>query len=1418
MRKTLFIIMLTLSFIGGLFAQVNIQAGLTVTENLDGIGTTATAPLPAGWKVDKNNSVRTLGTYAAAVTATEKIGGNNMSTTASQGIYNYGAGPAATAEDRAVGFLSSGSGTKSGNVYVQLTNNGSSAINSFTISYNVEKYRMGTNPAGFSIQMYYSADGTTWTTAGSSFLTSFPADASTSGYDSAPGDTVSVTNAILSYSLPAGSSLYLAWNYSVTSGTTVTNAQGLGIDDVSITATGAASPTIVVNGTLTPFSTYTGTPSAAQTYNLSGQNLTGNITVTAPTGFALSTDGTTYTSNLSLPATFSGTVYVRLTGATAGTFSGNIVHSSPGATTVNLAVEGTVTNPSPMIEITASLTDFSTLLGTPSPEQHYMVTGLFLTAGISVTAPTGYELSTDNTTYSNTLNLASSFSGTVYVRLTGATAGTFSGNIVHSSTGAETQNLAVNGIVIDPSVSTTFLEEEFNYPAGDLLTAHGWVPHSGAGSHPIIVADEGLVYPGYYAYQGLAAQTVYSGSAEDVNKTFANQTSGTFYVSFLFNASEAKTTADYFFHFAPNTIGTDFKGKVFVQKDASNNLRFGITKGANAISETSATPYSYSLDTTYLIVVKYVMVSGSTNDEVYMWVNPTIGATEPTAQLTASDLTGIDISAIGAVAIRQGTNGPIAKIDGIRVTNNWAKLWEGTPMETPAIHTSTTELDPLESIVNLPSDEIRDYTLWGTNILGGITVTAPNGFQVSTSQTEGWASSITVPADFNALIYVRMLASAIGEYEGNIVHTSAGAEPVNVHVTGEAFPTPVSWNITANLTPFSSEAGTPSAVQSYTLSASGAVDPIIITTTYPFELSSNGTSDWATSLSLSYNYNGNVYVRMNATGAGTFNSIICHNTTYANEYQLPVSGTATAQPGMASDLFFSEYIEGSSYNKVIEIFNGTGGPIDLSNYKVCLYADGSLTPTNTLNLTGTLNHLDVYVIANPSANADILALSDTTASVTFFNGNDALGLYKLGTTETLIDVIGTIGIDPGTINWPVAGIASATAEHTLIRKPSVTQGNLDWATSAGTNADDSEWVVYPQNYIDNLGMHTFGNVVITPVFNPPAGAYASPINVTISTTTSGAVIHYTTDGSEPTESSDIYSAPIPVSSDTTIKAKAYAAGYTPSAIATAFYDFPENVSTIAQLRAGTIGSSYRLTGEAVLTFQQTNRHQKYIQDATAAIVIDDPSGIITTTYNLYDGITGIAGTLSVYAGLLQFVPIADPGVATSHNNTIVPVTRTLATITSDDQAKLLKIYSVTLTPNETGLFASTAENIPATDASGNGVMRTFPNTDYAGTPIPTDPVDIICLGGQFNDAMQFSPRFLADITPAAGILEAPIVNISQVAGTINLSWSAVSGATNYRVESADDPYGTWTTVTTTSNLFYSGTAADKKFYRVIAIN
>ncbi len=227
------------------FATVDIEANETYTQNFDAIGTEATATLPTGWKADKSTNVRTVGTYAAGVSNTERQGGNNMSTSAGAVIYNYGAGDLATATDRAIGALTNSSGVKNANFYLKLTNNGTTPISSFTISYDVEQYRAGNNGAsgavgeGFSIEMYYSNDDASYTSGGSDFKTSFPGDATTAGYDAAPGVTKSVTSKTLSQPLGVGESIYLAWNYSVTAGTYTSFSQALGIDNVSITANAA---------------------------------------------------------------------------------------------------------------------------------------------------------------------------------------------------------------------------------------------------------------------------------------------------------------------------------------------------------------------------------------------------------------------------------------------------------------------------------------------------------------------------------------------------------------------------------------------------------------------------------------------------------------------------------------------------------------------------------------------------------------------------------------------------------------------------------------------------------------------------------------------------------------------------------------------------------------------------------------------------------------------------------------------------------------------------------------------------------------------------------------------------------------------------------------------------------------------------
>ncbi len=183
--------------------------------------------------------------------------------------------------------------------------------------------------------------------------------------------------------------------------------------------------------------------------------------------------------------------------------------------------------------------------------------------------------------------------------------------------------------------------------------------------------------------------------------------------------------------------------------------------------------------------------------------------------------------------------------------------------------------------------------------------------------------------------------------------------------------------------------------------------------------------------------------------------------------------TITIAPLPTGGVFFSEYLEGSSNNKAIEIYNGTGAELDLTSYVIKKASNGGDWSETVEDLTGTVAIGDVYVIANPSADQAILDEADITSSITYFNGNDAMGLFE---NDVLIDVIGVPTED---VEWDVAGVAGATAEHTLVRKfPEVTEGNTDWTASAGTNADDSEWIVFGQDEFTYIGWH--GETDVTP--------------------------------------------------------------------------------------------------------------------------------------------------------------------------------------------------------------------------------------------------------------------------------------------------------------------------------------------------
>lgn len=166
-------------------------------------------------------------------------------------------------------------------------------------------------------------------------------------------------------------------------------------------------------------------------------------------------------------------------------------------------------------------------------------------------------------------------------------------------------------------------------------------------------------------------------------------------------------------------------------------------------------------------------------------------------------------------------------------------------------------------------------------------------------------------------------------------------------------------------------------------------------------------------------------------------------------------------------LLFSEYIEGSSNNKALEIFNSTGAAIDLaaSGYVVQYYFNGATTAGLTISLTGTVAAGDVFVLAQSSANATILAQADQTNGAGWFNGDDAIVLRQGGASGTIIDSIGQIGFDPGT-EWGT-GLTS-TADNTLRRKTSATTGD----TNPNDLFDPSvQWDGFATDTLDGLGSY-----------------------------------------------------------------------------------------------------------------------------------------------------------------------------------------------------------------------------------------------------------------------------------------------------------------------------------------------------------
>lgn len=219
-------------------AQIAIPNTTPVTQNFDGIGNAAAATLPANWKMSPAGTAAP--TWAAATNVTATTQAASTGTPATGGRYNWGNGTTTT--DRAIGFMTSGGYASPNSIMAYYQNTSGAQINDITIAFDYERYRI--NTAACAITFFTSTDGTTWTaqTAGDSGAFTTGASA----YDFNTGTVINKSFTLTGVNIPNGGNFYLRWNFN----TTGTNSQGVGLDNVVVTAlpSGPAA-TLADNGT-----------------------------------------------------------------------------------------------------------------------------------------------------------------------------------------------------------------------------------------------------------------------------------------------------------------------------------------------------------------------------------------------------------------------------------------------------------------------------------------------------------------------------------------------------------------------------------------------------------------------------------------------------------------------------------------------------------------------------------------------------------------------------------------------------------------------------------------------------------------------------------------------------------------------------------------------------------------------------------------------------------------------------------------------------------------------------------------------------------------------------------------------------------------------------------------------------------------
>jgi hypothetical protein len=202
------------------------------------------------------------------------------------------------------------------------------------------------------------------------------------------------------------------------------------------------------------------------------------------------------------------------------------------------------------------------------------------------------------------------------------------------------------------------------------------------------------------------------------------------------------------------------------------------------------------------------------------------------------------------------------------------------------------------------------------------------------------------------------------------------------------------------------------------------------------------------------------------------------------------------------------------------------------------------------------------------------------------------------------------------------------------------------------------------------------------------------------------------------------------------------------------------VADLAALRADVAANGankyYQISSNPVITYARATRNQKYVQDASAGVLLDDQPVTISTAMVAGDALSGLKGQATLYFGLLQFLPTANATIASS-GNVVTPEVVTLTQLAANVgmyESELVKVSNVTFTTADGTLAFTASANFPVSDGATSTFRTTFAEADYITVVVPQNPQEIVALVGNYNGAAQITARNMADIT----VLSTPSFN------------------------------------------------------------